>query len=162
MRPNWGESVGGWSCPWVTGVKDAPTNGTVFLCHSFCISSPLDFYSEKCDSLYFSALPHKNTPSSLCSNMKIFGGELWHSSVRYPLLTLILWPVMWEAMIGPVSIKCPALDQSLCLGRWDLKYCFQNKAQVLLWPVGLTHQLFCQIFNCVPIPATQVPLAFLD
>lgn len=28
-----------------------------------------------------------------------------------------------------------------------LEYCFQNKVRVLLWPVGLTHQISCQIFN---------------
>lgn len=97
------------------------------LCHSFFISSPLDSYSEKCDSSYFSAFPCKNTPLSLSSNVKIFRGELWHSPVRYVLLALLLWAVMWETKIGLFGIKSAALDQLLCLGRWDLKYCFQNK-----------------------------------
>lgn len=63
----------GWSCPWVTRIKDAPTSGTAFLYLSFCISSHFGFYSEKYNSSYFSALPYKkNFASSLSSNVNIF------------------------------------------------------------------------------------------
>lgn len=63
-----------------------------------CLSLPLilHLFTFWLLFLYFSALLRENSPSSLSSNVKIGGRELWHNPVECPLLGLILWPVMWE------------------------------------------------------------------